>query len=134
MQNKDDDNRSTLIAVAVFVFFMAACLLGSVVFGDEREEVRRLALKYNARVEVRQWDDTRIDMVTETHAIECDWSKSWAQAIGQSLYYSAVSGLKPGIILLVKSQAKEQRHIFRCQTVCVKHGITLWIELVEDSP
>ena len=116
----------------VITFFIILTPL-SLLCGDEKEEVRRLAPKYNAEIEVRQWDATRIDMVTETHAIEVDWAPKHYQAIGQALYYATVSGKKPGIILLVKSQAEEQRHIFRCQTVCAKYGITLWIELVEDQ-
>ena len=101
--------------------------------GGEREEVQRLAPKYGAETEVRQWDETRIDMLTPTHAIEVDWSYKWAEAIGQSLYYSAVSGRKPGIVLLVKNSREEQRYVFRCQTVCAKYGISLWIEKVESE-
>lgn len=115
------------------VLFTVACLTLPETFGGEVEEVRRIAPKYGAEVEVRQWDDTRIDMLTPTHAIEVDWSYKWAEAIGQSLYYSAVSGRKPGIVLLVKSLKKEQRHIFRCQTVCAKYGIWLSVEQVEGN-
>jgi hypothetical protein len=101
--------------------------------GGELEEVRRLAPAYGAEVEAPQWDNTRIDMLTDTHAIEVDWSAKWAEAIGQSLYYAAVSGKQPGIILLVKQPAAEQRHVFRCQTVCAKHGIKLWIEVINGN-
>lgn len=125
--------REIVNVAIVFAIVMAICLLTSMLLGDELSEVRRIAPKYSAAVEVRQWDDTRIDMLTDTHAIEVDWSEKWAEAVGQSLYYAAVSGRKPGICLLVRDREKESRHIFRCQTVCVRHGIWLFLEPVSEK-
>lgn len=99
-------------------------------FGGEVDEVERLAPKYGGVVEYRLWDGTRVDLLTNTHAIEADWSYKWAEAIGQSLYYAAVTDKQPGIILLVKSYTQEASYIYRCQTVCKQRGITLWLEKV----
>ena len=44
----------------------------------------------------------RIDCLTNTHAIEADWSSKWAEAIGQAAYYASQTGLKPGIIFIYK--------------------------------
>lgn len=46
-------------------------------------------------------DRTRVDCLTDTHAIEYDYSHKWAESIGQSLYYSAMTGKKAGIVLIV---------------------------------
>jgi len=81
----------------------------------------------DAKLEYTLWDKTRVDALTSTHAIEADWSYKWAEAIGQSLYYAEVTGKKPGIILLIKDEAKEQKYIYRCQTVANKHGIEIWL-------
>lgn len=114
-----------------FKILIIALLLSESVLANEAQEVRRLAPLYNAiGTEVIQWDSTRIDMVTSRYAIEVDWAPKWAEAIGQSLYYSLVSGLDPGIILLVKNMKKEARYVYRCQTVCTKYGITLFVEKV----
>jgi hypothetical protein len=43
-----------------------------------------------------------IDCLSPDYAIEVDWSKNWAEAVGQSLYYAGATGRKPGIILLCK--------------------------------
>jgi len=107
-------------------------LLASHCLAGEVEETARLAPKYKARTEVRLWDGTRADLVSDTHAIEVDWSHKWAEAIGQSLYYSSVTGKKPGIVLLVKDIGKEERFIYRCQTVCARCEITLWLEQVSE--
>ncbi len=98
---------------------------------DENSEVRRIAPKYNAEVEVRLWDSTRVDMLTEEYAIEVDWAPKYAEAIGQSLYYSIVTGKKPGIILLIKDIKKESRFVYRLQTVAAKYDIKVWLEKVE---
>ena len=42
----------------------------------------------------------RIDCFNDKFAIEVDWAKKWAEAVGQSLYYARATNRKPGIILL----------------------------------
>ena len=88
-------------------------------------------------VEVKLWDDSRCDYVSNTHAIEIDWATSNKvfEAIGQAEYYSIILDLKPGIILLVKEKDKKtaRKYIYRCQTVCTKLGIKLWIETVKNE-
>ena len=91
----------------------------------------RLAPLYDAQAEVRLWDGTRVDLRTDTYAIEIDWPQKWAEAIGQSLYYAEVTGLEPGIILLVRDMDSDRRHVYRCQTVCARAGIRLFVEIVE---
>ncbi|WP_171018846.1 hypothetical protein ACONUD_00725 [Microbulbifer harenosus] len=34
-------------------------------------------------------DRTRVDCLTETHAMEFDFAPKWAEAIGQALYYAS---------------------------------------------
>ena len=83
-------------------------------------------------VEVRLWDGTRVDYLGKTYAFEIDFADKWAEAIGQSLYYSTVTGKRPAVILLVKDMEKERRYVYRCQTVCAKYGIRLFVERVEE--
>lgn len=112
-----------------FKGLIAVCLI--IAAPGEVEEVERIAPKYNAATEVVQWDLSRIDMITATHAIEVDWSRKWPEAVGQSLYYSILTAKKPGIVLLVRNMEKERRHVLRCQSVCAKHDIKLWVERVK---
>ena len=83
-------------------------------------------------IEVRLWDDTRCDYVSDTHAIEIDWARKPYEAVGQAMYYSIVLDKEPGIILLVKNKATDRKYVFRCQTICAKLNIKLWIEIVEE--
>ena len=71
-------------------------------------------------------DRTRVDCLTDTHAIEFDWGKKWAEAIGQSLYYSYMTNKKAGIVLIV-DEGKEDRFIKRLETVTNHQCIDVWI-------
>lgn len=55
------------------------------------------------------------DCVSETHAIEVDWTGKWAEAIGQSLYYAEQLEKKPMIYLVCKED----------QSLCLKHSLRL---------
>lgn len=61
-------------------------------------------------------DQTRCDCVTPTHAIEFDFGKKWAEAIGQSLYYALQTGKKPGIVLILETPA-DYKYWIRLNTV-----------------
>lgn len=116
---------------AILVVLLLLCCVTA--FAGEREEVTRLAPNYKAEEEVQLWDKTRVDLLNKEYAIEVDWAPKWAEAIGQSLYYSTVTELEPGIILLVKDISKEARYVYRCQTVAAKYGIKVWIEQVKQE-
>jgi len=60
-------------------------------------------------------DRTRCDCLTETHAIEFDFGSNWAEAIGQSLYYSLQTGRRAGIVLIIETP-EERRFWIRLNT------------------
>ncbi len=45
------------------------------------------------------------DCITKTHAVEVDFGKKWGEAIGQSINYARLTGLKPGILLILERDA-----------------------------
>lgn len=116
-----------------FAVGAAAILLVHTCHGGELEECRKLAPKYAAELEARQWDGTRVDLLTETHAIEVDWPKKWAEAIGQAAYYAELTGKRPGVLLLVSDFRAEARYIYRAQTVCARLRFDLFLERVEPE-
>lgn len=76
--------------------------------------------------EVVLFDGARVDIVTDTFAIEVDFAEKWAQSIGQSLYYADVLNKKPGVLLVVNGR-EDERYIRRLVTIASKHGITVWL-------
>ncbi len=80
------------------------------------------------RVEVRLPDKTRCDCLTDEYAIEFDFGPKWAEAIGQSLYYSIQTGKKPGIVLILESD-KDYKYWIRLNTVIDEYHLSIktWI-------
>jgi hypothetical protein len=57
-------------------------------------------------------DKTRADCITETHSIEFDFGKKWAESLGQALYYSLQTGKKAEIVLILESP-KDRKYFIR---------------------
>jgi len=49
-------------------------------------------------------DKSRIDCETSEYAIEFDFAKKWAEAIGQSLHYARLANKKAGTTLIVEAE------------------------------
>lgn len=105
--------------------------LTSICTGDERSEVVRLCSKYEAIGEVRLWDGTRVDMLSKTHAYEVDWVRKYPEGIGQAIYYAAITGKTPAVVLLVKDKSKEARYMYRATIAAQAAGVELHFEQVK---
>lgn len=73
---------------------------------------------------------TRVDCLTERLAIEVDWTHKWAEAIGQSMLYSAATKKLPGIILVCKVADEAcQKHDYLINEAVAywKLPITVWL-------
>lgn len=68
------------------------------------------------RKEAILWDMTRVDCLAKDYAIEFDFAKKWAEAIGQSLYYSKMTGKKPAIVLILTAPT-DYRYVKRVERV-----------------
>ena len=81
-------------------------LLALPLFGKQSERYyqEQFAKEIGGQVEVVMKDGTRCDILTSTHAIEVDFAKKWAEAIGQSLNYAMQTGKRPGVALIVHPQ------------------------------
>ena len=69
----------------------------------------------------------RIDDLTGTHAIEYDFAKKWAEAIGQALLYSSITRKKAGIVIIIQGEG-DQNHLDKLiYTIRTKRlGIDVW--------
>lgn len=66
----------------------------------ESDYVNEYCPLWNGQIEHVLSDRTRVDCLTDTHAIEFDWCEKWAEAIGQALYYSKMTGRAPAVVLI----------------------------------
>ena len=46
-------------------------------------------------------DKTRVDCLTPSLAVEVDFAKKWAEAVGQALHYASWTGRRAGIVLII---------------------------------
>lgn len=76
------------------------------------------------RKEVILWDMTRVDCMTKDYAIEFDFAKKWAESIGQSLYYSKLTGKKPAVVLILTAPT-DYRYVKRIERL--DNGIKVFL-------
>lgn len=79
---------------------------------------------------MRLSDRTRVDCLTDTHAIEYDWGAKWAEGIGQSLYYSLATGKRAGVVLILKRR-KDYRYWLRLNSTIEHHRLPVDTWLIE---
>ena len=75
--------------------------------------------------EVTLADRTRVDCLTATHAVEVDFARKWAEAIGQSLYYARATGRAPGVVLILEAPG-DRRFLRRIGSAVRETGIVVW--------
>ncbi len=80
-----------------------------------------------ARREFRQWDGTRVDVITPHHAIEVEWASKWSQSFGQAGYYAATNDTAPAVVLLVKNMSKDERYVYRGKVTGEALDIPVWV-------
>lgn len=82
----------------------------------------------NGITEFRFPDKTRCDCLTDTHAVEFDFGRKWAEAIGQALYYGFQADKRAGIVLIIE-QPSDQKYWIRLNSVIeyYKLPIETWI-------
>ena len=69
-------------------------------------------------------DNTRADCITTTHAIEFDFGKKWAEAIGQSLFYSLQTGKRAGIVLILDNP-RDRKYWIRLNSTIQHFGLPI---------
>jgi hypothetical protein len=94
---------------------------------SEADYVNYACPKMNGKIEFTLEDGSRVDCETDTHSIEFDFGKKWAEAIGQALYYSSKTGKQPGIVLII-SKENDKKNLEKIKTVAKKYefDIKLW--------
>ena len=83
-------------------------------------------------MEVVMKDGTRCDILTATHAIEVDFAKKWAEAIGQSLNYALHTGKRPGVALIVLSPS-DNKYVERVRKISARYRLGLTIYPIDGG-
>ena len=113
----------------LFLFLLALPLFGK---QSERYYQEKFAREIGGQVEVVMKDGTRCDILTATHAIEVDFAKKWAEAIGQSLNYAMHTGKRPGVALIVLSPS-DNKYVERVRKISAEYSLGLTIYPIDGG-
>ena len=80
---------------------------------------------HNGITEYKNPDYTRVDCLTETHAVEFDFANKWAESIGQALHYGLMTGKKPKVVLILDEPCKQMVYFERIQRIGKKYKIDI---------
>jgi len=81
------------------------------------------------RMEVVLVDRTRVDCLLPEYAVEVDFAHKWAEAIGQSMHYSRLTGKAPGILLIIETP-DDEKHLMKLREAA--YWIKVWTISPED--
>ena len=88
--------------------------------------------KLNGIIEFSLDDGSRVDCETDTHSIEFDFGKKWAEAIGQALYYSSKTGKQPGIFLII-AKKRDWNNLEKIKRVIKTQGMNVKIWTISPT-
>lgn len=112
-----------IIIGAITIFFVMASLL--IDYASAKNSEKYYQEKWcEGRVEVVMPDRTRCDCLTSRHAVEFDFGRKWAEAIGQSLHYSLQTGKRAGIVLILEKK-KDRRYWIRLNSVIMQFDLPI---------
>jgi len=90
----------------------------------EKHYQNQWCAEQGGQAEVVLADNTRADCITTTHAIEFDFGKKWAEAIGQSLFYSLQTGKRAGIVLILDNP-RDRKYWIRLNSTIQHFGLPI---------
>ena len=122
----------TFLLMATGIYYFGLSYVPQKLYETQKMKPNQVEMDYEdewctpdfGRKEVILWDMTRVDCMTKDYAIEFDFAKKWAEAIGQSLYYSKLTGKSPAIVLILTSPT-DYRYVKRIERL--DNGIKVFL-------
>ena len=72
---------------------------------------------HNGIEEYENSDKTRVDCLTQTHAVEFDFANKWAESIGQAIHYHLMTGKRAKVVLILENPSKQIVYFNRIQNI-----------------
>ena len=131
-QNKTVHFIITFLLMATVIYYFGLHYVPQKLYETQKMKPNQVEMYYEnewcttdfGRKEVILWDMTRVDCMTKDYAIEFDFAKKWAEALGQSLYYSKLTGKSPAIVLILTSPT-DYRYVKRIERL--DNGIKVFL-------
>ena len=93
--------------ISITGVFFICCFLSPPTNGSEKPEKyyqESWCAKHKGHSEYRLLDNARVDCLTDEYAVEFDFAGKWAEALGQSMHYSRMTGRKGAVVLICGSK------------------------------
>lgn len=93
----------------------------------EKNWVESFRQKINGRSEV-EIENGKVDIVTDSYAIEVDFFHKWQEGLGQALHYGDVLGKIPTLALIDDESKSKSDHLSQLkyiEVLCTKKGVKL---------
>ena len=88
---------------------------------------------HNGIEEYELSDKTRVDCLTDTHAIEFDFANKWAESIGQALHYGSMTSKKPKVVIILDSKYKYQQMVYFERVKKIGKIYNIDVEYISDD-
>lgn len=69
----------------------------------------------------------RVDILTNTHAVEVDYVRNYRDAVNQALRYAQETRKKPGIALIVDGERDTVQAVKAVRKLAEEAGVTFWL-------
>lgn len=133
------ENRAFLVSLGMMVVFvlLGVLIARSAVYDlstrsftsgklHERDYQQYWCTKMNGQQEVQIGDSARVDCLTDKYVVEIEFAPKWEQSVGQSLYYSMLTGKKAGVVLIEQSGNTRYRERLLAVIKQYQLPITVW--------
>ncbi len=115
-----------IMILFLLIFFLHSPITFAANIYKEKEYQKFWCAQHNGITEYVLDDKARIDCLTEDYAIEFDFAYKWAEAVGQALYYALKTNKKPGIVIIIEKEKRDQKNLKRLEILTEKYNIKLW--------
>jgi len=119
--------KCVFLKILFFLFFTILFISSSSVFAYETHEHSESSYQHawcsahNGIEEYESKDKTRVDCLTETHAVEFDFHNKWAESIGQALHYQKMTCKRAKVVLILEKPEKQMVYFERVKALSVIH-------------
>ena len=106
-------------------FKKEVCNLGwEHVHHDHSEEAYQYAWcsAHGGVMEYQNKDLTRVDCLTDTHAVEFDFANKWHESIGQALHYSVMTGKRAKVVLILDDPKAQMTYYKRVKRIAKQYN------------
>lgn len=112
-----------LVFILLLLIFVSIPVIATQRVYSEKTYQAQWCKSHNGIMEYRLSDNTRVDCLTDTLAVEFDFANKWAECIGQSQYYGLKTNKQSACVLIMERGEKDIKYLKRLRKVAYKKGI-----------